>query len=133
VTISRYFYLSTYRSKNAVREVTSIDIFNRPRPTVSKSIYVAECWLQRAQLKEKMDYLKSIGYHVTSEWPNFEDKLDNPDDYAECSNIDTVGVITADTVLAFLTDDKYPYIGLLLRSVVVSDRVVESSSSVAVL
>ncbi|VBB18017.1 nucleoside 2-deoxyribosyltransferase, partial [Yasminevirus sp. GU-2018] len=82
-----------------------------PRPKVTKSVYVAGSWLQREQLKKKMDELKSLGFVITSNWPTFEDKLDNPDDYAECSKLDIDGVASADTVLAFMTDPKYPYRG----------------------
>lgn len=81
------------------------------RPTKSNKIYVAGSWMQRVHLQDKMDELRNQGYIITSNWPTFETKLDNPDDYAECSRLDIDGVVNADTVLAFMTDSTYPYRG----------------------
>jgi nucleoside 2-deoxyribosyltransferase len=78
---------------------------------VSKSIYVAGMWSQKDVLLAKMGELKSLGYNITSNWPHFENRLGNPDDYAECSRLDIEGVMTADTILVFMTDPKYPYRG----------------------
>jgi nucleoside 2-deoxyribosyltransferase len=78
---------------------------------VSKSIYVAGMWSQKDVLLAKMDKLKSLGYNITSNWPHFENRLGNPDDYAECSRLDIEGVMTADAILVFMTDPKYPYRG----------------------
>jgi nucleoside 2-deoxyribosyltransferase len=83
----------------------------RKRGNMSKSIYVAGAWIHREKLNIKMNKLKDLGFLITSNWPSFEDKLTNPDDYAECSIFDIDGVVTADTVLAIMTDPKYPYRG----------------------
>lgn len=80
-------------------------------PRISKKIYVAGSWNHRHQLAEKMDELRSKGYTVTSYWPGLEDRMNNPDDYGECSKIDIHGVIDSDTVLAFMTDPMHPYCG----------------------
>ena len=81
------------------------------RPTISKKIYVAGSWKQRHQLNERMEDLRSKGYTVTSYWPGLEDRLNNPDDYGECSKIDINGVIGSDTILMFMTDPMHPYCG----------------------
>lgn len=77
----------------------------------SKKIYVAGSWNQRHQLKEKMDELRSMGYDITSYWPWLEDRLNNPDDYEKCSEIDINGVTSSDTILIFMTDPMHPYCG----------------------
>lgn len=77
----------------------------------SKSIYVAGMWSQKDILLSKMDELKGLGYQITSNWPYFENRFGNPDDYAECSRLDIEGVLNADTILVFMTDPKYPYRG----------------------
>lgn len=81
------------------------------RHDISKSIYVAGAWIHRRDLNKQMIKLKDLGFIITSNWPSFENKLNNPDDYAECSKFDIDGVVTADTILAIMTDPKYPYRG----------------------
>lgn len=84
---------------------------NKQKSQLTKSVYVAGAWFKRDELKQKMRRLTKMGFEVTSKWPTFEDKLSNPDDYAECSKADIDGVVTADTILAFLTETNYPYRG----------------------
>lgn len=98
-------YLSRMAGKNHLAHVYG------KRPGRSSKIYVAGSWAQRAYLQVKMNELRKLNYVVTSDWPTFETKLDNPDDYAECSRLDIDGVVNADTVLAFMTDSIYPYRG----------------------
>lgn len=98
-------YLSRMAGKSHLAHV-----YNK-RPTKSNKIYVAGSWMQRAYLQTKMTELRKLNYLITSNWPTFETKLDNPDDYAECSRLDIDGVVNADTVLAFMTDPAYPYRG----------------------
>ncbi len=75
------------------------------------SIYVAGAWIQRHNLQLKMDELRNLGYSVTSNWPLFEERKNNPDDYAECSRLDIDGVMKADTIVVFMTDPNYSYRG----------------------
>jgi len=86
-------------------------LYNKITNYNKKSIYVAGSWVQRKILHNKMLELRKAGYIVTSNWPLLEDKIDNPDDYAECSKRDIKGVLTADILLVFMTDPNYPYRG----------------------
>jgi nucleoside 2-deoxyribosyltransferase len=78
---------------------------------LKSKIYVAGMWSDREYLQTKMNELKTLGYQITSNWPSFENRLVNPDDFSECSAQDVQGVLDADTILVFMTDPKYPYRG----------------------
>ena len=56
--------------------------FTKPK---TKAIYVAGSWNYRHDLQIKMNELRAKGYIVTSYWLTFEDKNNNPIDYAECA------------------------------------------------
>src|SRR5579872_476673 len=53
------------------------------RPTISNKIYVAGSWVQREFILTNIKHLRELGYIVTSNWPLFSKRLDNPDDLSE--------------------------------------------------
>lgn len=78
---------------------------------VSKNIYVAGAWIHRADVQQKMEELKKLNFTITSNWVTRENGVNNPDDYRECARLDFEEIDNADTVLAIMTDNQYPFRG----------------------
>jgi nucleoside 2-deoxyribosyltransferase len=78
---------------------------------MSKRIYVAGAWIHREDAQKKMEELTKLGFFITSNWVTRENGVNNPGDYRICAKMDFDEIDAADTVLAIMTDNQYPFRG----------------------
>lgn len=76
-------------------------------------LYVAGAWKHREDMDRIMHDFVSLGYGITVWWasPDKNNELKTLRDYQLCSHRGIQGLMSADTVIVFLTDPGYEYKG----------------------
>ena len=75
-------------------------------------VYVAGAWPRREEIKKVMINVEELGCKITHDWTSYElTYTDRHDRSRKCALADIEGVVTADIVIALLTDDDYAYRG----------------------